>query len=252
MCEVKKITVFKSFAESSLKMKDNDDFASFWRALLEYAFYGKEPELDGVPDMLFTALRDFIDTNIKNAENGEKGKEYGKLGGRPKKTPGGFEEETQGGFENKTLNKNKNIEEEIEKEKEIEESICESDDSTPSLSEESLVKSSRKSKVVEKQKYGDYRHVELSTEEYERLQQDFPTEYSSMIQKLDEYIETHRGTERKYKNHNLVMRNWYRRDGSNNFSNKTSTNFTEDKPKPDHYVAWQLKHQTEESKPILI
>lgn len=57
-----------------------------------------------------------------------------------------------------------------------------------------------------KHKYGEYKHVLLTNDEYERLAKDYGNDITrSAIQYLDEYIEM-KGT--KYKNHNLALRKW--------------------------------------------
>jgi len=58
--------------------------------------------------------------------------------------------------------------------------------------------------------YGEYKNVLLTDKQFDKLKDDFP-DYPTMIKNLDEYIETHG---KKYKNHNLVMRNWKNKDKS--------------------------------------
>ena len=54
--------------------------------------------------------------------------------------------------------------------------------------------------------YGEYKHVRLTDEQYEKLLTDFGQgKLDKCIQILDEYIET---SGRSYKNHNLVLRGW--------------------------------------------
>lgn len=66
-------------------------------------------------------------------------------------------------------------------------------------------KSNTKNKAA-KRKHGEYAHVLLTDNEYDRLINDYGQEQTSaMIKKLDEYIET---TGKRYKNHNLVLRGW--------------------------------------------
>lgn len=72
---------------------------------------------------------------------------------------------------------------------------------------ESNTKESKTNKVkTKKSKHGEYSHVLLTSNEYDRLVNDYGQEATSaMIKKLDEYIET---TGKRYKNHNLVIRGW--------------------------------------------
>lgn len=55
-------------------------------------------------------------------------------------------------------------------------------------------------------KYGQYNHVRLSDSEIKRLYDDYGEEKTlKAIRKLDEYIQQ---TGKKYKDHNLALRNW--------------------------------------------
>lgn len=78
---------------------------------------------------------------------------------------------------------NGEIEKEIEKDKEIEKS---------------------KSNRPHKKKYGEYKHVLLTDDEFQKLHNDFPNA-DDAITYLDEYIEM-KGT--KYKSHYLALRKW--------------------------------------------
>lgn len=61
---------------------------------------------------------------------------------------------------------------------------------------------------VEKHRYGNFRHVLLSDDEYNRLHADFP-DLQERIQRLDDYLEN---TGKVYKNHSLTIRNWANKD----------------------------------------
>ena len=66
-----------------------------------------------------------------------------------------------------------------------------------------------KNKEVKK-KYGEYSHVLLTDLQHEKLVADFGRKKAEqLIKRLDEYIQM-KGA--KYKDHNLVMRNWERKD----------------------------------------
>lgn len=58
-------------------------------------------------------------------------------------------------------------------------------------------------------KHGQYKNVLLSDAEYEKLQAEFPQDYSERIEALSAYIEA-KGE--KYKSHLAVIRNWARRE----------------------------------------
>ncbi len=58
-------------------------------------------------------------------------------------------------------------------------------------------------------KYGMYKNVLLSDEDYQKLQQEFPHDYTERIERLSEYIAS---TGKKYKNHLATIRTWARKD----------------------------------------
>ncbi|GAF80348.1 unnamed protein product [marine sediment metagenome] len=59
-----------------------------------------------------------------------------------------------------------------------------------------------------KHKHGEYNHVLLTDDQLSKLKIDFP-DYEERITRLDEYLEM---TPKPYKNHNLVIRNWAKKD----------------------------------------
>ena len=58
-------------------------------------------------------------------------------------------------------------------------------------------------------KYGMYKNVLLTDEEYQALQKEFPHDYTERIERLSEYIAS---TGKKYKNHLATIRAWARKD----------------------------------------
>lgn len=58
-------------------------------------------------------------------------------------------------------------------------------------------------------KYGLYENVLLTDEDYEKLQEEFPHDYSDRIERLSEYIAS---TGKKYKSHLATIRSWARKD----------------------------------------
>ena len=76
--ERESILFYRSFYEVSKSLPE-DEGNKFLRALLDYAFYGTEPELEGVSASFFMLIKPQIDANNRKYENGKKG-------GRPKKT----------------------------------------------------------------------------------------------------------------------------------------------------------------------
>ena len=108
--------VFYASFHKALSGLPPDDYKQTLVAVCEYALFGKEPDLQGIPFMAFELIRPQIDANNKKYQNGIKGAEYGKLGGRPKKktsvvmeeNPLGVIEENPIGVTDETPNVNVN------------------------------------------------------------------------------------------------------------------------------------------------
>lgn len=79
-------------------------------------------------------------------------------------------------------------------------------------------------KKAPRHKYGFYEMVLLTDEDYEKLKEEFPHDYSERIARLDEYIAS---TGKKYKNHLATIRAWARKDKPQNrpVSQKSSNPF---------------------------
>ena len=58
-------------------------------------------------------------------------------------------------------------------------------------------------------KYGLYKNVLLTDEDYGKLQEEFPHDYSDRIERLSEYMASHG---KSYKNHLATIRNWAKKD----------------------------------------
>lgn len=65
-------------------------------------------------------------------------------------------------------------------------------------------------KKINKKKFGEYENVKLDDEQYLKLVNDFPQDYKSRIQNLDDYIQMHGD---KYKDHLATIRAWARKEG---------------------------------------
>ena len=80
------IVFYKSFYEATAKL-EAEEYKAVMMALFGYAFEGKEPkesDLSGVAAGFFTLMKPQVDANERKRENGAKGAEHGKKGGRPK------------------------------------------------------------------------------------------------------------------------------------------------------------------------
>ena len=58
-------------------------------------------------------------------------------------------------------------------------------------------------------KYGEYKNVLLSDEEFEKLKEEFPDDWESRIERLSEYIAS---SGKSYKNHLATIRKWSKAD----------------------------------------
>lgn len=75
---------YRSFFESIQELEPETRCACY-DAIIGYALDGTLPDVKGISKAIFTAMKPQIDANNKRYEDGCKGAEYGKLGGRPKK-----------------------------------------------------------------------------------------------------------------------------------------------------------------------
>lgn len=74
-----------------------------------------------------------------------------------------------------------------------------------------LNKTKRKNiKKNNKKKFGEYQNVLLDDEQYKKLVNDFPNDYKTRLQSLDDYIQMHGD---KYKDHLATIRTWARKEG---------------------------------------
>lgn len=70
-------------------------------------------------------------------------------------------------------------------------------------------------------KYGMYNNVLLSDEDMEKLQAEFPHDYTDRIERLSEYIAS---TGKSYKSHLATIRAWSRKDKATTKKQETSSN----------------------------
>ena len=110
---------YRSFHEA-LKDLPLEEYGAIMFAINEYALNGVEPKLSGAVKMAFTLIKPQIDANNYRKEAGQKGAEFGRLGGRPKKksenpigvidgNPIGVFEETPNVNLNENVNDNGNL-----------------------------------------------------------------------------------------------------------------------------------------------
>lgn len=70
----------------------------------------------------------------------------------------------------------------------------------------------RKRTKPTKHKHGNYQHVLLTDDEYQKLQERFPNDYQKRIQNLDDYLQQH--ADKHYSDHYLTIIKWSQKDDS--------------------------------------
>ena len=90
--------------------------------------------------------------------------------------------------------------------------------------EENREDKSRKDKSIEREtrhnrhKYGSYDNVLLTDDEFQKVKDEFPLDYTARIERLSEYIAS---TGKVYKNHLATIRSWAKRDKEQKVEKKT-------------------------------
>ncbi len=169
---------YRSFMEATDSL-EAEQYKKVIQMVLHYAMNGEMPEEKGIEYSLFALMKPQIDANNRRYENGKKGAEFGKLGGRPKKeTP---KKPQENPIETPNYNSNGNLTVKVKEERHL---------------------------------YGEYKHVRLSDTEYQKLLSEYGASVvTDYVRRLDEYIQT---TGKKYKDHNLTIRQWIRKAGGTN------------------------------------
>ena len=107
---------YLSFYEA-LEHLQGESYIRVMKAVMRYAFFGEEPTgLEGPEKMAYILIKPQLDANNRRFENGKKGAEYGKRGGRPRKNkeektknPYGVIDKNPYGVIDKTPNDNVNV-----------------------------------------------------------------------------------------------------------------------------------------------
>ena len=160
-------------------------------AIMCYELDRDIPDLDPVTNMAFSFIKgQLIRDDERWAEISEKRAAAGRKGGSKQKANASFAKQTEAKQANADFAKH-NVDENVDENVDVDE-IKESVE--------------RKTARETRHKYGQYNHVRLSDSEIKRLYDDYGEEKTlKAIRKLDEYIQQ---TGKKYKDHNLALRNW--------------------------------------------
>ena len=151
------------------------------KAAFYYFATREELELDVLPMVVYNSFKPYIEESFADYERDVRN---GHRGGRPQKppvTPG------KGGRPSLTQ--------------------AESDAEADAEAETG----STADKPPARHKYGSYKNVLFTDEEYTKLQAEFPGDYSERIDRLSEYIAS---SGKSYKSHLATIRSWARKDGA--------------------------------------
>ena len=153
------------------------------KAAFHYFATKEETELDSLAMVVYSSFKPYIEESFTDYERDVRN---GHKGGRPQKPPvtlgkGGLPSPTQ-------------AEADAEAESDAEKEAGNKADKPPS-----------------RHKYGSYKNVLFTDEEYAKLQAEFPGDYSERIERLSEYIAS---TGKSYKSHLATIRSWARKDGA--------------------------------------
>ena len=100
---------YRSFFEAISELNSKEKL-KIYDAICELALNKNDTKLTGIPQAIFTLIKPQIVANTERYENGAKGKEYGKLGGRPKKNnPIGVLNKNPKETPNNNVNVNENV-----------------------------------------------------------------------------------------------------------------------------------------------
>lgn len=196
---MRNLIFYASYYEAIKELPDEEQ-GRVYKAIIDYAMMKIEPDLSGIAKAIFVLIKPTLDASIKNYENGKKG-------GRPPK-----ESETESELKTQTETQTKTQQEsetesdiifEKEKEKKNEndkENLLNKENSLPRVKES---EASSHSTHTQKHKYGNYKNVLLTKDEYERLIAE--PDGAEAIEYFSEYREM-KGY--KCKNDNLAIRKW--------------------------------------------
>ena len=149
------------------------------KAAFHYFATKEELQLDVLPMVVYSSFKPYIEESFADYERDVRN---GHKGGRPQKppvTPG------KGGLPTRTQ-----AEAEADAERET---------------------VSKADKPLTRHKYGSYKNVLFTDEEYAKLQAEYPADYEERIERLSEYIAS---TGKSYKSHLATIRSWARKDGT--------------------------------------
>ena len=155
------------------------------KAAFHYFATKEEMELDVLAMVVYSSFKPYIEESFTDYERDVRN---GHKGGRPQKppvTPG------KGGLPSRTQ--------------------AEADAEAEAEADAEKEAVNKADKPLTRHKYGSYKNVLFTDEEYAKLQAEYPADYSERIERLSEYIAS---TGKSYKSHVATIRSWARKDGA--------------------------------------
>ena len=207
------VLFYRSFREA-IKLLPEEERLKAYEMIFDYAFDDKESDENGIASAIFKLVKPQIDANNKRYENGKRPKRnISKTEAKQKQNVSKPEANVNVNVndnvnDNVNVNVNENVNENV--------NVCISD--------------SDESPRTRKHRYGEFKKVLLTDEEYAKLVRDFgQDDTKAAVMYLDEYI-----TEKGYssKSHYLAIRRWvinavHERQNKAAGSNKTAQELDE-------------------------
>lgn len=187
-----------------IKRLDATEKGLLFEAILDYGEFGVVPELDGVLGVAWDFIQPKLDRDNGRYDKQVEQRQYAVYVREAKKkdeTPMTFDAWKQelsnesnrgisadfGRYPTTTIN------------------------SQPTTINSQQATKNKADKSPSRHKYGSYKNVLFTDEEYAKLQAEFPGDYSERIERLSEYIAS---TGKSYKSHLATIRSWARKDGA--------------------------------------
>lgn len=197
MAQFESMVFYRSFYEAIEDLDDNETKLRAYQAIFKYGLDGEKPELKGTEKAIFRLIKPQIDANNIRKTNGNKGGEYGKYGGRPRKETPPKPQENPKETPKKPLknptetpNENVNVNENVNENENANVNVCE-DAGTQTL------------------RTGLYNNVILTKDEFDEFKRQYPDDYSDRIERLSFYMYNNG---KFYRDHFATLCRWAKED----------------------------------------
>lgn len=191
---------YASFYEALQDLKDKERL-QVYDAICDLALTGNDRKLSGLSKTIFTLIKPQVLANTQKFNNG-------KRGGRPKKITTGLDETETTGYDLKETTGYVSEETETKPNDNVNVNGNVNVNDNVNVNGETATKTSSQKKPtkakITKHKHGEYSHVLLSDEEYEKLIEQYPN-HEELIKTLDEAKEM-KGY--KYQSDYLAIKKW--------------------------------------------